>query len=167
MSKKNKKDNNVIQFRSVMEQRWEDLDPLHIAAVSALQTIALEIQNSIIVLLSHKITHNDPEVQLLNNSFLKDLDDLTTKLLAINEQHKDKKGLIRTENDLADYLGIGQAYSVFANMVTGVLFNTAAEVENKILELKDILTKQQSETQEPIKEETRQEEQIINQEEVK
>ncbi len=147
MSKKTKKNSNAIQFRSVMEQRWEDLVPLYDASAMALRSIALEIQHSILILLSHKSSHNDPEVHLLNKSFLRDLEDLTSKLLAINEQHKDKKGLIKTEDDLAKYLGTGQAYTVLTDMVTSVLFNTAIEVENKILELKDELIKQETELQ--------------------
>ena len=143
MSKKNKKENFIKHFKGVMEQRWEDLEPLYDTSVLSLQTVALEIQQSLLVLLSHKESHADKEVQLLSKSFQKDIHDITNKILALKLRHQDKKGLIKTEDELAEYLNIGQEYSIIASMTTSVLFNTATEIESKLMELKVILQKKE------------------------
>lgn len=148
MSKKNNKENNVLHFRGVMEQKWEDLDPLYDASVSSLRDVATEIQRSLLILLSHAETQSDKEVQLLSKSFQKDLRELTNKIIALELRHKDKKGLIKTENELAEYLSIGQEYSIIANMTTTVLFNTAIEMESKLMELKEIISKKEQNTSE-------------------
>lgn len=141
MSKQNKKSNIIKHFKGVMEQRWEDLEPLHDASVTSLKTVSIEIQKYLIILLSHKETHEDKEVQLLSKSFQKDLNEIVNKILALKKLHEGKKGLLKTEDELVDYLNIGQEYSLIASMTTNVLFNTAAEVESKIMELCSILKK--------------------------
>ncbi len=129
---KEKKHN--FKFNSAPTQNWKDLEDLHNSIKDGVCELVLEIQKHLLFLSLDPYFKDDPQVKLFQKCFLEDFSSFTEKLLDIQKKYENKKGMLK-EDEFALYLTLAGEYEQLSALITDVLFKSATEIQDKVMQL--------------------------------
>lgn len=118
-------------------QLWEELESLYAVYTQNMVNIMSKVEESISVEgLYAYITEKETYTTAIN-TLTADVDRFTDRLLAIHEKHKDRRGHVLSDNDLALFFSIGGEYTVLFEQFQGLTIPTIVSITDMIIEAKE------------------------------
>lgn len=122
---------------NVRRQSWEDLEAISMEIRTEIQDMAISLNEAVELVRAAPGMVNAREFDIAVSKTNKDLETFTSDFLVIANTHRDRRGAVQSDDDLAECLAIYEKYMQFKALFNGVFHHTAILFTEFSLQAKD------------------------------